>query len=273
MLPAQLLSATVVGDGPHTVIFGNGFATTQRAWDAIVPHVPASWRIVRFNYVGTTPESAPHWIPDRYRGFEGHVDDLCRLLAQLDVRNAVFVGHSMSGMIGALASVQAPERLAHLVMIGASACYADHDGYTGGATPEAITDTLRYLDADAAAWMAGFSGAIMGSDAREEQIQAFVACFAGMRRDISAALVRSLLRSDYRDMLADVAAETTIVQPADDVIVPVAAAEFLARQTRCTGLHILPIPGHLPHVTHPSLIAPIIRGVLQQRAGISPPTS
>lgn len=262
MNAAQLLDATVSGHGPRTVLFGNGFASSQRAWDAIVRYVPAGWRVVRFDYVGTTSATASHWMPERYETYEGHADDLMRLLVHLDVRDAVFVGHSMSGMIGALASVQAPDRLTHLLMIGASACYTDHAGYEGGFSASAIATTLQQVSTDVAAWMAGFGGRLIGRDAGDDQLRAYFRCFDDMRRDVAACLLHSILKSDYRALLPRVNAATTIVQAAEDIVVPRAAAEFLAAHTQCRRLHILPTAGHLPHVTHAERIIPILIDVL-----------
>jgi sigma-B regulation protein RsbQ len=266
MNPAQLLNATVVGNGPHTVLFGNGFATTQNAWDAVLPQVPDGWRVVCFDYVGTTAASAPHWIPDRYRTYAGHADDLQRLLVHLDVRNAVFVAHSMSGMVGALASIRLPERLSHLVMIGASACYANRDDYLGGCTQLEIDALLHRIDSDLAAWMAGFSGPMIGRDATPHQLQRYLDGMLALRPDIGRTLLHSIFRSDYRDLLEHVAADTTILQTDEDLAVPMSAAEYLAHHTRCRGFHVLAASGHLPHVTHPELVAPLLAAVLTAHA-------
>jgi sigma-B regulation protein RsbQ len=264
MNPAQLLDATVTGSGPRTVVFGNGFATTQRAWDAIVPHVPAGWRVVRFDYVGTTPGTTPQWIPERYASYAGHADDLRRLLVHLDVRDGVFVGHSMSGMVGAIVAADAPERLAHLLMLGASPCYANIDDYHGGFAPEEIDEVLRQVDADLAAWMAGFGGLAMGRDAKAHQLHAYTATFLAMRPDIGRTLVHSIFRSDHRALLERVTAETTIVQTAEDAAIPLTVFEYLVAHTPCTSQHVLPVSGHLPHVTHPQLLAPIVRALLER---------
>lgn len=266
MNSAQLLDASVAGDGPNTVVFGNGFATTQTAWDTIVPHVPEGWRIVRFDFVGTTLSTTAHWIPERYATYAGHADDLVRMLVHLDVRNAVFVGHSMSGMVSALASIRVPDRLSHLLMVGASPCYMHKGDYHGGYEPEEVDDLLRQVDADLAAWMSGFSGLAMGKDATPHQLRQYMECMLAMRPDVGRTLLHSIFRSDYRDLLGSIPAPTTLIQTADDVAVPVTAAQYLAHHTRCTGLHVLPVSGHLPHITHPELIVPILLEVLDQHA-------
>lgn len=262
MNPSQLLDATVTGSGPRTVLFGNGFGTTQRSWDAIVRHVPTGWRVVRFDYVGTTPVTTPQWIPERYESYAGHADDVVRLLMHLDVRDGVFVGHSMSGMVSAMAAARAPERLKHLVMLGASPCYANIDGYCGGFAPAEIDDLLRQVDADLAAWMAGFSGLLMGRDANSHLLHGYITNMLALRPDIGRTILHSIFRSDHRAVLAQLSATTTIVQPAEDVAVPLTVFDYLVKHTRCTGQHVLPVSGHLPHLTHPQLVVPIVRDLL-----------
>lgn len=266
MNPAQLLSATVTGSGPATVVFGNGFATTQRVWDQLAAVVPPHYRIVRFDFVGTTPANTGHWIAERYEAYDGHADDLVRLLALLDVQNAVFVGHSMSGMISALAARRAPGRLAHLFMIGASACYRRDDDYNGGYSAEEIDDLLRRADADLGAWMGGFGPLLIGVDAPAHVLQEYLATLLAMRPDIGRTMLHSIFTSDYRTLLPEISASVTVVQNAHDVAVPVSAGAYLAQHTRSTGFHVLDVSGHLPHVTHPQLVAPLLRDVLTAHA-------
>lgn len=266
MHPAQLLSATVMGDGPRTVVFGNGFATTQQAWDAVVSALPTGWRVLRFDFVGTTPATSPQWITERYATYDGHADDLARLLTAYDVRDAVFVGHSMSGMIGALASMLVPERLAHLLLVGASACYLEDGAYHGGFTASEINTLLDRASGDLAAWMAGFSGRAMGPDAQAHHLHCYVETVRAMRPDIGRTMLHSMFLSDFRQRLADIPARTTVVQSQHDVAVPVTAGRYLAEHTACEGLHLLPVTGHMPHVTHPALLAPLVHRVLEAHA-------
>lgn len=263
----QVLAATVHGEGPQTVVFGNGFSTTQQIWDALLPLVPAGWRSVRFDYVGTTPHSESAWITARYRSYAGHVDDLLRLLAELDAHDVLFVGHSMGAMIGALAAAQAPARFRHVLMIGASPCYRRHADYDGGFDDTEISDLLQRADADLAAWMGGFAPVVLGRDATPQQLDTFCQTLLAVRPDIGRTLLHSIFPRDYRELLPTVVTEVSLVHGLDDVAVPVSVGRYLAAHLPCRAYHELDVQGHLPHMTHPELIAPILQQTFARVGG------
>ncbi|GAB1344169.1 alpha/beta fold hydrolase [Gemmatimonas sp.] len=137
----------------------------------------------------------------------------------------------------------------------------------GGFSLAEIDHLLRQVDADLAAWMAGFGGSAMGRDANGHQLQAYMATLLAMRPDIGRTLMRSIFRSDHRELLSHLSANTTIVQSADDVAVPLSVFDYLVNRTHCIGQHVLPVSGHLPHVTHPQLVAPIVHNLLVSLGG------
>lgn len=259
MSSCQLLAATIQGDGPRTVVFGNGLSTSQSVWDSLLPQVPSGWRVVRFDYVGTTPPSVDAWLPHRYDSYAGHVDDLIRLLVELDARDVLFVGHSTSGMVGALASALAPERFGHLVMIGASPCYRRDADYDGGFSDDAINDLLVRAETDLAAWMGGFAPIMLGRDATPRQLEELSAALQAIRPDIANTLLRSVFLSDYRAALASVISDVSLVHGRDDVAVPLHVGRYLEQRLPCRAFYELDVPGHLPHITHPAVLAPILR--------------
>ena len=65
---------------------------------------------------------------------------------ELGLKDAVFVGHSVSAMIGALASIKAPDLFEALVMVGPSPRYIDDGDYQGGFTEPQIEELLASLD-------------------------------------------------------------------------------------------------------------------------------
>lgn len=267
-----LLSATIQGEGPNTIVFGNGLSTTQQVWSPMLPYLPAGWRVVRFDYVGTTPATAAHWDATRYQSYAGHADDLRQLLRLLDAPRLLFVGHSMSGMIGALAETSAPGLISELFMVGASPSYVNHPDYHGGFSAESVEALLRSVDADLAAWMAGFGPMALGRDATPHQLADFRDALLALRPDIGRTLLRSVFTSDYREVVPRLTCPVAVVQCADDAAVPVSVGEWLATRTRCVLHEVLPVSGHLPHVTHPARLGPLLRDACE-RVGSGAPHS
>ncbi len=266
------LSVTVQGEGPNTIVFGNGLSTTQQAWSQVLSFVPAGWRVVRFDYVGTTPATSAHWDAARYRHYAGHAADLRALLASLEAPRLLFVGHSMSGMIGALAQTTAPGLMSELFMIGASPSYVNREDYHGGFSADDVDGLLRSVDADLAAWMAGFGPMALGRDATPHQLAEFRDTLLTLRPDIGRTLLRSIFTSDHREVVSRITCPVAVVQGADDVAVPVGVGEWLAARTRCVLHEVLPVSGHLPHITHPALLGPLLRDACERVAASAPLT-
>jgi pimeloyl-ACP methyl ester carboxylesterase len=61
--------------------------------------------------------------PLKYSSLEAFADDLITLLDQMELKVVTFVGHSMSGMIGCLASIKRPQLFKRLILLGASPRY------------------------------------------------------------------------------------------------------------------------------------------------------
>jgi pimeloyl-ACP methyl ester carboxylesterase len=82
--------------------------------------------------------------------------------------NGVFVGHSVSSMIGALASIEAPQMFADLVMVCPSPrCINDGD-YVGGFAAHEIDALLASLADNHRGWSAAMAPAIMSNANRPE---------------------------------------------------------------------------------------------------------
>lgn len=265
--PVRRLNATLEGEGPRTLVFANGFCTTPDAWDVVMRDIPAGFRVLRFQYVGDPGTDEGAWAARRYATLHGHADDLVALLEQLEVRDAVLVGHSMGGMVGALAHVAAPARIGRLVMIAASPRYVDIPGeYEGGFARATIDQVYAEADADLAAWMGGFAPVVAGRDASAKVIGDFVSHLRRMRPDVARLMLRSFFDSDFRELLPRVACPVTVLQPARDVAVPLAVGQYLARMLPRATLRVLDVTGHLPHLTHPAEVSRALRPVLEEAA-------
>ena len=85
-------------DGPEDgapVVFANSLGTDMRLWDPILPLLAPGLRIIRFDKRGHGLSSCP---PAPY-SMGSLITDTERLLDHLQVRNCVFVGLSIGGMI------------------------------------------------------------------------------------------------------------------------------------------------------------------------------
>ena len=241
------------GDGEPVVVLGHGIASDQAAWDAVVDHFRGSARLVTFSLAGSPDADPALFSPQRHASLLGFADDVSMLCAQLGLRNAVYVGHSLSGMAGALAAAADPGLFSRLVLVCASARYVDDeaDGYVGGFTQEEIDGLLAAIAGDFEAWSAGFAPVVMANPDRPEFTVEFVRLLRALGPEMAAVVFRAAFTSDFRAVMPRVSPPTLLVQSSVDAAVPLAAAQWLAQALPDARLHVVQAQGHFPHVVAP----------------------
>lgn len=257
MNPSARYNACVHGSGKRTVVLAHGFGTTQKAWG---PHVQslvdAGFRAVVFDFAGSTDATAPFYDPERHSTLFGFTEDVLELMDELGVRGATFVGHSVSGIVGLLAANAEPERFDSLVLIGSSARYLDdpETGYQGGQTLEQVDALAKSMYADYASWANGFAPIAVGNADRPHLALEFGRCLLSLQPNIAAAFLPAILRIDHRRDALSCRLPNLVLQTAADPVVPLAAAQWLARATRASALEIVGTEGHFPHLSAPELV-------------------
>src|ERR1700760_2054212 len=161
----------IVGKGPRTMLFAHGFGCDQNMWRKLVPAFEKDFRIILFDYVGHGKSDFSAFDPHRYATLAGYAEDILSICEALAVREAIFVGHSVSSMIGILAAQKAPTRFASLVLIGPSPRYVNDEGYFGGFSREDIDGLLEFLDENYLGWSSTMAPVIMGNADRPELAQ------------------------------------------------------------------------------------------------------
>ena len=94
----------VMGNGTQPMLFAHGFGCDQNMWRFLTPAFERDYRIVLFDYVGSGKSDASAFDPQRYSTLDGYAQDVLDICAALDLRDVIFVGHSVSSMIGVLAA-------------------------------------------------------------------------------------------------------------------------------------------------------------------------
>ena len=247
-------------DGP-AMVFAHGFGCDQNMWRHVAPRFEDTHRVILFDYVGSGAAQAPY-DPERYSSLTGYVDDVLRILRELQLSDVVFVGHSVSAMIGALAEIQAPELFAGIVMVGPSPRYLDDTDYVGGFRPSDIDELLDSLASNYLGWSSAMAPAIMGNPERPELGRELEASFCTVDPDIAERFARVTFLSDNRDDLPRVAARTLVLQCQQDVIAPRAVGEYVAGQMPDATLVVMDATGHCPHLSAPDEVVDAIEAFL-----------
>ena len=107
------------------VVFANSLGTDLRVWDPLLPHLPRGLRIIRFDMRGHGLSDAPEG--DYFMG--DLVADAAGLLDALGVRNAVFVGLSIGGVVAQGLAAERPDLVRAAVLSNTAAKIGTEDGW------------------------------------------------------------------------------------------------------------------------------------------------
>jgi sigma-B regulation protein RsbQ len=248
----------VIGQpGGPVVILAHGFGCDQNMWRLVVPMLAERFRLVLFDYVGSGNSDPSAWDRQRYATLDGYAADVVEICEELDLTDVVFVGHSVSAMIGVLAAARQPQRFAKLVMVAPSPCYLDdpETGYVGGFSAPDIEELLDSLESNYLGWSAAMAPVIMGNPQRPELGQELTDSFCATDPDMAAVFARATFMSDSRADLATVAIPTLVLECEQDVIAPRQVGAYVHAGIAGSRLVTLPAVGHCPQLSAPEATA------------------
>jgi sigma-B regulation protein RsbQ len=248
-------------DGPP-MLFVHGFGCDSNMWRFVWPAFADSHRVILMDHVGHGGSDRTAFDRRRYATLEGYAEDVLDVCRELDLTDLTFVGHSVSAMIGALASIRAPERFARLVMVGPSPRYIDEDGYVGGFSAADIDGLLESLDSNYLGWSSAMAPVIMANPDRPELGAELDNSFCATDPEIAKHFARVTFLSDNRADLAAVRVPALVLQCTDDVIAPQAVGAYVHGQLADSELVLLQATGHCPNLSAPEETTDAIRAFL-----------
>jgi sigma-B regulation protein RsbQ len=247
------------GNGPRTMIFSHGFGCDQNMWRFVAPAFENEFRTVLFDHVGAGRSDLTAYDPDKYSSLQGYADDVLEICEDLRLTRSVFVGHSVSAMIGLLAANKAPRCFESMVLVGPSARYIDDGDYYGGFSARQIEELLTFLEDNHLGWSAAMAPAIMGRPDRPELAEELTNSFCRTDPDIAKAFARVTFTSDNRADLAKVRIPTLVLQCSEDIIASERVGEFVHRGIAGSTLVQLKATGHCPNLSAPDEVIHAIR--------------
>lgn len=258
----QRHNAALTGSGAKTIMFAHGFGCDQNMWRFVAPAFEDNYRVMLFDHVGAGGSDLSAYDPERYASLAGYADDVVALARAAGIENGVFVGHSVSAMIGVLAAQQAPELFEALVLVGPSPRYIDGGDYVGGFTEAQIEELLEFLDSNHLGWSHAMAPAIMGNPDRPELAGELTDSFCRADPEIAKRFARATFLSDNRADLAGLAARTLVLQCREDVIAPLAVGEYVHQAIGGSELVVLDATGHCPNLSAPEETIAAIKAFL-----------
>jgi sigma-B regulation protein RsbQ len=244
------------------MMFAHGFGCDQNMWRLVWPHFSDRYRIVLFDHVGFGRSDVRAYDEHHYSSLKGYANDVLAICRELDLHEVVFVGHSVSAMIGVLAAVQEPDRFARLVLVGPSPRYIDDEGYHGGFSESDIDELLESLESNYLGWSSAMAPVIMGNLDRPQLAEELTNSFCRTDPRIAHQFARVTFLSDNRDDLARVQTPSLVLQCSNDVIAPQTVGEYVHAHLPNSRFELLDATGHCPNLSAPEETAEAIRSFL-----------
>jgi sigma-B regulation protein RsbQ len=244
------------------MVFVHGFGCDQAMWRFVAPDFEVDHRVVLLDLVGAGRSDLSAYDPEKYNSLQGYANDIVEVCRELELRDAVLVGHSVSAMIGVLACQQAPELFGALVMVGPNPRYVDDGDYVGGFSRTDIAGLLDALDANHLGWSTQMAPVIMGNPEHPELAEELTNSFCRTDPGIAAQFARVTFLSDNRADLPTVPVPTLVLQCSADAIAPDVVGRFVAEQVPGSVFLQLKATGHVPHLSAPEETTAAIRAFL-----------
>jgi sigma-B regulation protein RsbQ len=254
------------GHSEKVMLFAHGFGCDQSVWKDIIPAFENEYKIVVFDYVGAGKSDIAAYDKIRYSKLEGYAQDILDICHALDLKNIIFVGHSVSSMIGALAAIKEPGIFAKLIFVGPSPRYLNDNGYKGGYEKEDLDLLFKLMDEDYISWGNATAPAIMGNKGRPELGEELAVSFCTLDPEIAKQFARVTFLSDNRADLPLIPVESLTLQCREDILAPLEVGYFVNKNTSGNTLVILNATGHCPHVSAPGETIKAIKSYLSESA-------
>ncbi|KEO74808.1 alpha/beta fold hydrolase [Anditalea andensis] len=240
-----------IGSGSQTIMFAHGYGCDQHMWRYITPAFEEAYDIILFDHVGSGNSDENEYRFEKYNTLKGYADDIIELCENLELTEVIFVGHSVSSMIGALAAAKRPELFKQLIMIGPSPCYINDDNYYGGFSKEDIDELIDTLESNYLGWSSLITPVIMGNPDKPEFTEELNNSFCRMNPEIAKHFAKVTFLGDNRQDLSKITTPVLIIQCHPDVIAPIKVGQFVYGSVQNGSYKLLEVSGHCPHLTAP----------------------
>lgn len=242
-------------DSTEILIFAHGFGSQQSAWRFILPAFKDKYQIILFDIIGSNFLAREEFDIHNYYSFKDYAKDLVKICSFLKLEKVSFIGHSASCMIGTLVALENTNFFKKLIFISASPRYLNDADYIGGFTEAEIITMLGGMTKNYTQWIQHYTLKAIDDPKQPLLAEEFAQCLLKLNPDIALIVFKMIITSDYRKQVSQLKLPTLIIQPQDDMFVPLNVGLYLNEHIKNSKIQILPTKGHFPQLTHPYIMA------------------
>lgn len=244
-------NVTIFGKGNQPILFVHGYGCDQNMWRLVTPAFENDYKIILIDLVGSGKSDESAYEYEKYSSLQGYADDIVELCDTLNLTNVIFVGHSVSAMIGVLAAQSSATLFKDLILIGPSPCYINKGEYYGGFSQQDIDELLETVESNYLGWSSAMAPVIMGNPDRPELAEELENSFCQNNPDIAKHFAKVTFSGDNRKDLAQVTLKTLILQSSQDAIASKRVGAYVHDSIENSTLVVLDAIGHCPHLSAP----------------------
>ncbi|XP_042475849.1 strigolactone esterase D14-like [Macadamia integrifolia] len=257
------MNAKIIGSGKESLVLAHGYGGDQSVWEKVLPQLAQRYRVMVFDWsFSGAVKDLSLFDHDKYSSLEAFADDLIVLMEEMKLTSSVLIGHSMSGMVGCIASVKRPDLFKKLILLGASPRYLNTEDYKGGFEKSEVEELFSNIESNFHAWAPNFAGLGVGPT-DTVSVEKFGRLLGQMRPEVALSLAKTIFCCDHRDVLEKVDVPCTIVQTTNDIVVPLSVVYYMQKKIKGkTTVEILEADGHFPQLTAHQLLLDVLDRVL-----------
>jgi sigma-B regulation protein RsbQ len=255
-------NVNIIGNGEKVMLFAHGFGCDQNSWNFIIDAFTDKYKVVLFDYVGAGQSDITAYDAERYSSLEGYAEDVLDICRELELKDVIFVGHSVSSMIGVIAAEKEPDRFKELIFIGPSPRYINDGNYIGGFEKPDIEGLLESMESNYLGWSSSLAPAIMGNPDAPEFGEFLTKSFCATDPDIAREFARVTFLSDNRADLKKLKVNSLTLQCQKDIIAPLSVGEYIKETAPGNTMVVMNATGHCPHISAPEETINLIKAYL-----------
>jgi len=255
-------NVVINGNGENVIMFAHGFGCDQNMWRYVYPAFQDNYTTVLFDHVGAGNSDLSAYSFQKYDELEGYAEDIVEIAKELNIKDAVFVGHSVSAIMGLIAANKAPDIFKSLILIGPSPSYINQGDYIGGFSSSEIDELLESMNNNHLGWSMAMAPVIMGNPEREELGKELANSFCKTDPEIAKHFAKTTFLTDKRDILQHTRVPVLILQCSNDIIAPLEVGHYMHKQIMNSKLVVMKATGHCPNLSAPEETIAAIRSFL-----------
>jgi sigma-B regulation protein RsbQ len=250
-------------NGP-TLLLAHGFGCDQNMWRFMLPELERHYQVVLFDYVGSGKSLLSAYSVEKYQSLVGYAQDIIDIIQALNLKDVVVIGHSVSAIIAALASLKIPTLIQQIIMVCPSPCFLNFPpDYYGGFKREDLEELIDLMDKNYIGWANYLAPLVMGRSHSEALIGELSGSFCSTDPIVAKTFAKATFFSDYRHILPEIHCATLILQSASDALAAESVGRYMASQIPHSEFSLIAAEGHCLHMTNAEDILPVIHQFIQ----------